>query len=261
MLRGRAWRPGVEREDDWDEDSWKPDARDLGDGWGLGSCSSALLGCSGYRSYREAEIAERHGDWDKAVLHYLELVDQYPSNISYKAGLLRSKIKASQGHFDRAKKLHEAGALQQARREYLQTLQLDPSNQYAQVEYEKVVDRVGAGRWRHRLSVDRSAQGARPERGRRAARSVPAVDRADLAQLSQQGQPARTSTVRSARPSASTFSSTRSCATSSNGDRARGRDRAGSARVRHARGRALLQGVEREHDHRDRGHDAESASL
>ena len=100
----------------------------------------ALLGCSGYRSYREAQIAERHGDWDKAVLHYLELVDQYPSNISYKAGLLRSKIKASQTHFDRAKKLHEAGALDQARREYLQTLQLDPSNQYAQVEYEKVVE-------------------------------------------------------------------------------------------------------------------------
>ena len=99
-----------------------------------------LLGCSGYRSYREAQIAERHGDWDKAVLHYLELVDQYPSNISYKAGLLRSKIKASQDHFDRAKKLHQAGALEQARREYLQTLQLDPSNQYAQVEYEKVVE-------------------------------------------------------------------------------------------------------------------------
>jgi len=75
-----------------------------------------LLGCSGYRSYREAQIAERHGDWDKAVLHYLELVDQYPSNISYKAGLLRSKIKASQDHFDRAKKLHQAGALEQARR-------------------------------------------------------------------------------------------------------------------------------------------------
>jgi general secretion pathway protein D len=99
-----------------------------------------LLGCSGYRSYREAQIAERHGEWDKAVLNYLELVDQYPGNISYKAGLLRSKIKASHAHFDRAKKLHQAGALDQARREYLQTLQLDPSNQYAQVEYRKVVE-------------------------------------------------------------------------------------------------------------------------
>jgi general secretion pathway protein D len=99
----------------------------------------ATAGCSGYRSYREAQIAERHGDWDQAVLHYLELVDQYPSNISYKAGLLRSKIKASQEHFDRAKKLHQVGALEQARREYLLTLQLDPSNQYAQVEYEKVI--------------------------------------------------------------------------------------------------------------------------
>ncbi|MDH3521984.1 MAG: cohesin domain-containing protein [Acidobacteriota bacterium] len=104
----------------------------------------AALGCSGYRSFREAQIAERRGDWDQAVLHYLELVDQYPGNISYKAGLLRSRIAASQEHFDRAKKLHEVGALEQARKEYLQTLQLDPSNQYAQVEFEKVLESLAA---------------------------------------------------------------------------------------------------------------------
>ncbi|MCZ6507049.1 MAG: cohesin domain-containing protein [Acidobacteria bacterium] len=104
----------------------------------------AVLGCSGYRSYREAQIAERSGDWDRAVLHYLELVNQYPGTISYKAGLLRSKLKASQEHFDRAKKLHQAGVLAQARREYMQTLQLDPSNQYAQVEYEKVLAALAA---------------------------------------------------------------------------------------------------------------------
>jgi len=97
------------------------------------------LGCSGYQAFREAEIAERNGDWDQAVLHYLELTDQYPSNISYKAGLLRAKTKASQEHFERAKKLHQVGSLEQALREYQQTLQLDPSNQYALVEYQKVV--------------------------------------------------------------------------------------------------------------------------
>ncbi len=100
------------------------------------------------------------------MLHYLELVDQYPSNISYKAGLLRSKIKASQEHFDRAKKLHQVGALEQARREYLLTLQLDPSNQYAQVEYEKVIasleasDGSGAS-----LSIDQLKEKTKSESG------------------------------------------------------------------------------------------------
>jgi anaerobic selenocysteine-containing dehydrogenase len=113
-----------------------------------------LLACSGYRSYREAQIAERHGNWDQAVLHYLELVDQYPGNISYKAGLLRSKIKASQEHFDRAKKLHAVGSLEQALREYQQTLQLDPSNQYALVEYQKVVQALGEAQGGASMSID-----------------------------------------------------------------------------------------------------------
>ncbi len=124
-----------------------------------------LLGCSGYRSYREAQSAERNGDWDQAVLHYLELTDQYPSNISYRAGLLRAKIKASQEHFERAKKLHAAGSLELARREYLQTLQLDPSNQYAQVEFEKVQEELlaadGSG---GPLSIEQLKQKVKDER-------------------------------------------------------------------------------------------------
>ena len=73
-----------------------------------------LLGCSGYHSARQAQIAEQEGDWDQAVLQYLELVDQYPGNVSYRTGLMRAKLKASQMHFDRAKTLHEAGALDRA---------------------------------------------------------------------------------------------------------------------------------------------------
>lgn len=124
----------------------------------------AVLGCSGYRSYREAQIAERHGEWDQAVLHYLELVDQYPSNISYKAGLLRSKIKASQEHFDRAKKLHAVGSLEQALREYQQTLRLDPSNQYAAVEYQKVVTALSEAEGGASMSIDQLKKKAQTER-------------------------------------------------------------------------------------------------
>lgn len=125
----------------------------------------AVASCSGYNSYREAQIAERNGDWDKAVVHYLELVNQYPSNISYKAGLLRAKLKASQEHFDRAKKLHAIGGLEQARREYLQTLQLDPSNQYAQVEYRKVIEAIAAGSAAGSLSIDELKAQTEEERG------------------------------------------------------------------------------------------------
>lgn len=98
-----------------------------------------MAACSGYRDAREAQIAEQKGDWDTAVLLYLELADQKPDNVSYRTGLLRAKIKASQMHFERGKDLYDAGVLDRAIEEFRQAVQLDPSNQYAQVELEKAV--------------------------------------------------------------------------------------------------------------------------
>ena len=99
---------------------------------------ATLAACSAYEGYRRARIAEDHGDWDEAVLHYLELVDRYPNKIVYRTGLLRSKLRASQAHFEKGKKFHEANALERAFAEYQQAVQLDPTNQYAQVELEKL---------------------------------------------------------------------------------------------------------------------------
>ncbi len=103
-----------------------------------------LAACSGYKTSREAQEAEQRGDWDVAVLAYLELIDQEPDNIAYRQGFLRAKMKASQLHFERAKELHETGALNRALQEYRQAVQLDPSNQYAQVELEKVLEQIAA---------------------------------------------------------------------------------------------------------------------
>ena len=94
--------------------------------------------CTGYRNYRRAQLAEEQGDWDQAVLQYLALLDRDPSNLTYRSGLLRTKFKASQAHFEKAKEFHRAGALERAMLEYRQAVQLDPTNQYAQVELDKV---------------------------------------------------------------------------------------------------------------------------
>jgi general secretion pathway protein D len=101
-----------------------------------------VMACTANRAYRLAQAAEQQGDWDQAVLHYLELLDQAPDRVAYRTGLLRAKIRASQQHFERGKKFQEANALERALAEFQQAVQLDPSNQYAQVELEKLRDQL-----------------------------------------------------------------------------------------------------------------------
>jgi general secretion pathway protein D len=102
--------------------------------------------CASYRSYRLAQTAASAEEWDEAVLHYMEAASRNPENIAYKAALLRAKIQASREHFAKARRFHETGVLERALVEYQQAVQLDPSNQSAAVELEKVRQQLVASR-------------------------------------------------------------------------------------------------------------------
>jgi general secretion pathway protein D len=106
----------------------------------------ALASCSSYQLEHEVRLAEETGDWDQAVLKYLELTRADPGNIEYRAGLLRAKIQASLAHFELAKKYQEAGQLERALVDLQEAVQLDPTNQYAQVELDKVRELLKAKR-------------------------------------------------------------------------------------------------------------------
>lgn len=105
-----------------------------------------VLGCASHNVYRQGQLAEQSGDWDTAVLHYLEAVRDYPENLSYRAALLRAKIQAAQEHFRKGKQYREAGVLERAMVEFRQAVELDPSNQYAESELAKVVEELRAVR-------------------------------------------------------------------------------------------------------------------
>jgi len=105
-----------------------------------------VTGCTTYRLRRDAQLAEAREDWDSAVVHYLDLVEQEPSNVRYKTALLRAKIRAAQVHFDKGRRFHEAGVLERALVEYQQAVALDPTNQYAQVELDKVREQIASSR-------------------------------------------------------------------------------------------------------------------
>ncbi len=103
-----------------------------------------VIGCSSHTSYRKAEIAAAAGDWDQAVLFYMEAVEQEPENLPYRSALLRAKISASQMHFDKGKRYREASVLGRALVEFQQAVQLDPTNQYAQAELLALQEEIRA---------------------------------------------------------------------------------------------------------------------
>ncbi len=106
----------------------------------------ALAGCSGHSINRRAQLAEATGDWDQAVIHYLEALRIHPENIAYRAALMRAKIQAAQAHFEKGKQFRAAGVLERAMVEYRKAVELDPTNQYAESELRKVVEEIHAAR-------------------------------------------------------------------------------------------------------------------
>jgi general secretion pathway protein D len=99
---------------------------------------TTLAGCTSFHAYRRAQIAERDGDWDQAVILYMDAASQEPGNLSYRSALLRAKISASQQHFEKAKQYLAARVPERALVELQNAVDLDPTNQYAEVELAKV---------------------------------------------------------------------------------------------------------------------------
>jgi general secretion pathway protein D len=110
--------------------------------------AAAAIGCSTYRTRRAAEQAEARQDWDQAVVYYLDLTTREPGELRWRSALLRAKLRSSQDHFAAGRRFLEAGVPERALIEFQEAVQLDPTNQYAQVELDKVraeLDTANAG--------------------------------------------------------------------------------------------------------------------
>jgi len=112
--------------------------------------SLTLHSCTSYNAFQKAKTAEQTKDWDEAVVEYQKALDVDPSNSLYQINLSRAKLEASRVHFQKGKSLR-ASALnargedqirltQLAATELELVIKLDPTNQYAAVEYGKAVN-------------------------------------------------------------------------------------------------------------------------
>src|SRR3954447_24077213 len=90
--------------------------------------SAVASGCASSAPFRHGRDAERRKDYDRAVVEYTKAVRQNPDDADARMALERSKIRASQDHFYRARRFAALGKLDQAMVEYEVASELNPTN-------------------------------------------------------------------------------------------------------------------------------------
>ena len=87
-----------------------------------------LAGCATTAALRSGKNAELAQDYDRAVVDYTRALQQDPDNRAARQGLDRSKVRASQDHFTRARRHHASGRLEEALVELQLSSELNPGD-------------------------------------------------------------------------------------------------------------------------------------
>jgi general secretion pathway protein D len=87
-----------------------------------------LAGCAASAALRQGRDAEHRQDYDRAVVEYTQAVRLRPDDINARLALERVKLRASQDHYARGRRLAAVGKLDEALVEYETAAELNPTN-------------------------------------------------------------------------------------------------------------------------------------
>src|SRR5919198_4232711 len=87
-----------------------------------------LAGCAASAALRQGRDAERMQDYDRAVVEYTKAVRLRPDDPDARLALERAKLRASQDHYARGRRLAALGKLDEALIEYETAAELNPTN-------------------------------------------------------------------------------------------------------------------------------------
>jgi general secretion pathway protein D len=90
--------------------------------------AALVASCATSRAFRRGDIAASAGDWDAAVEHYRQALQDRPDRPEYKIALERAMYAAGALHIDRARKAEAEEKLDEALREYRKVLEYDAGN-------------------------------------------------------------------------------------------------------------------------------------
>jgi general secretion pathway protein D len=88
----------------------------------------ALSACATSNATHLAREAEYRQDYDRAVVEYTKALHQKPDDADARIGLERVKVRASEAHLQRARRLSATGKLDEALVEYSMAAELNPTS-------------------------------------------------------------------------------------------------------------------------------------
>ena len=95
-----------------------------------------LVSCASSGSLRVAQNAETNQNYDLAVAEYTKLLRDKPDSREARLGLERARLRASQDHFTKARRLSANGKFEEALIEYQLAAELNPGNAEIQRELQ-----------------------------------------------------------------------------------------------------------------------------
>jgi general secretion pathway protein D len=113
----------------------------------------ALSACAGSTSLHLAHDAELRRDYDRAVVEYTKVLRAKPDDGDARAGLERAKVRASEEHLQRARRLSAVGKLDEALVEYGTAADLNPTSSVIDEELRSTRNKL-----RVRVAVSREGK-------------------------------------------------------------------------------------------------------
>lgn len=98
----------------------------------------AAAACTRNMAFHNGEAALKNKNWDVAVAEYSRALAQDPNNAEVKLKLGMAKMFAARAHYEEAKRMEDAGKMQEAAMELEVAADLDPDNKSAEDELARL---------------------------------------------------------------------------------------------------------------------------
>lgn len=118
----------------------------------LTSCSPASV------AFRQGRKAEEQRDYDSAVIHFDQALRQQPGNIHLQIWAKDARYKASYAHTDRGRALLAQHQPEAAAGEFQKAISLDPSNEAAAQELQRILLQQSAAQQRQQQAFRRAME-------------------------------------------------------------------------------------------------------